>query len=81
MTFFFRVSSSSDKIHKVLKPFSVVRCQETAVLPGSSEVEGCYNRRLYDWPTAPQRHRCIWVYLVCPSGTCMFQSGWHQFLV
>ena len=52
-----------------------------AGLPGSSDGEGCYNRRFYDWPTAPQRHRCIRVCLACLSGTGMCQSGRCQFLV
>ena len=79
--FFLRVSGGSHKIHKVLKPFSVVIVGGTAGLPGGSEGGGCYNRRLYDWPTAPQRPRCIWVYLRCPSDTGMYQSGRCQFLV
>jgi len=62
-------------IHKVLKPFSVVDVRETADLPDSLEGRGYYNRRLYDWPTAPQRHKCIWMYLACPSVTGMYQSS------
>ena len=63
---------------KSLGPQSLL-CQGTAGLPGNSEGGGCCNRRLYDWATAPQCHRCIWVCLTCPSGTGMYLSGRRQF--
>ena len=53
----------------------------TADFPGSSEGGKCYSPRWYDWQTDPQRHWSIWVYVACPSGRGMYQSGRRQFLV
>jgi len=40
--FFLRVSSSSNQIHKVLKPFSVVNVRGPQIFSGSSEGRGTF---------------------------------------
>ena len=74
--FILRVSSGADNIHKV---FSVVDVRGPQVFQAGRRAED--ESKIYDWPTAPHRHRCIWVYLGCPSGTGMYQSGRRNFLV
>ena len=70
-----QTNSTSSSSHLVLLMSG--DCRSSRQLGGG----GCYNNKWYDWPTALQRHRCMWMYLGCPSGTGISQSGRRQFLV
>jgi len=54
-----RVSSGLNKVHKVLKPFSVADVRGLQAFQAVRRAEDGYSRRLYDWPSAPPRHKCI----------------------
>jgi len=76
--FFLRVTGGSDKIHEVLKSFSVVDVRGPQVFQA---VRRAKDVTIKDYTTAPECHRCVCVYLGCPSGAGMYQSGRRQFLV